>query len=118
MRAPLVLAVAALAASLAAAQPGRSLPPPPKFGAADPALVGKTADYAHFSELIATVMLVREGGVEQAMEAVPALHDETDAYIKTISLLAASKDGNASEWKGLSAKALAKLGGKNLTESE
>lgn len=103
---------------VASAAAGPIRPPPLPFGAGDPALAGKEADYAHFSDLIATVLLVREGGVDNALAAVPNLHDETEAYIKTISLLA-STGKNASEWKGLSSAALAKFGGKkNWTESE
>ena len=113
-----VALLAAAATSAAAARRGGPGTAPPAFGAADPDLVGKAADYAHFSDLIASVMLIREGGVEKAMDAIPSLHDETDAYIKTIALLAANpSDFNASAWKGLSSKSVLKLSGKNWTES-
>ena len=55
---------------------------------------------------LATVMLAREGGVEKALEAVPFLHDETHAYIKTVSLLAKNPAlGDIKNWQGMSAKA-------------
>lgn len=45
-------------------------------------------DYSHFAELLATVMVLREGGVEEAMDAVPALHDVTHATIVALVSLA------------------------------
>ena len=52
---------------------------------------------------LATVMLAREGGVEKALEAVPFLHDETHAYIKTVSLLAKNPAlGDVKNWQGMS----------------
>lgn len=114
-----MLRVAALLLAAAAVATAAPRPPPVPFGAGDPALAGKSADYGAFSDLIATVLLVREGGVDNALAAVPNLHDETDAYIKTISLLATSGK-NASDWKGLSAAALSKFGGakKNWTDND
>ena len=51
-------------------------------------------------------MLAREGGVEKALEAVPFLHDETHAYIKTVSLLAKNPAlGDLKNWQGMSSKA-------------
>ena len=48
-------------------------------------------------------MLTREGGVEKALEAVPFLHDETHAYIKTVSLLAKNPAlGDLKNWQGMS----------------
>jgi len=48
-------------------------------------------------------MLAREGGVEKALEAVPFLHDETHAYIKTVSLLAKNPAlGDVKNWQGMS----------------
>lgn len=50
-------------------------------------------------------MLAREGGVEKALEAVPFLHDETHAYIKTVSLLAKNPAlGDLKNWQGMSTK--------------
>ena len=60
--------------------------------------------------MLASVMMIREGGVEKALEAVPMLHDETHAYIKTVSLMA--KDPalfNISNWKGMSDASAAKI---------
>lgn len=50
-------------------------------------------------------MLAREGGVEKALEAVPFLHDETHAYIKTVSLLAKNPAlGDVKNWAGMSSQ--------------
>ena len=52
-------------------------------------------------------MMMREGGVDKAMEAVPTLHDTTHAYIKTMSLAEKhpewfAKNGTkAADWGGL-----------------
>jgi len=57
--------------------------------------------------MLATVMMMREGGVDKAMEAVPTLHDTTHAYIKTMSLAEKhpewfAKNGTkAADWGGL-----------------
>jgi len=57
--------------------------------------------------MLASVMMMREGGVDKAMEAVPMLHDTTHAYIKTMSLAEThpewfSKNGTkAADWGGL-----------------
>lgn len=51
----------------------------------------------HFSLppfLPASVMLLKEGSVDKAMEAVPMLHDTTHAYIKTMSLRTLSESGD------------------------
>ena len=115
-----LLAVAALLASTLAAAA-----PPPLPGLPNPDLAGRTADYGALSQLVATVLLVREGGVDRALEAVPLLHDETHAYVQATSLLAANPAwGNVSEWKGLTTKQHALLaknatgGAKNLTASD
>lgn len=93
---------------------------------ADPDLAHRDADYAHFAELLGTVMLMREGGVERALEAVPILHDESLAYLTAASLIADSAEatkkaaaaaggkGNndnfdLKSWRGLSDLAAAKL---------
>ena len=79
---------------------------------ADAELANKEADYGHFAEMLASVMLVREGGVEKALEAVPLLHDETHAYIKTVSLMAKDPSTfNLSTWKGMSDLSAAKIAG-------
>jgi hypothetical protein len=71
----------------------------------------READYAHFAELVATVMIVREGGVDAALEAVPILHDSTDAYISALTMSPTallSANGTATtKWSGLSAAAAA-----------
>ena len=95
---------------------------------ADPELAHRDADYAHFAELLGTVMLLREGGVEGAMDAVPILHDESLAYLTAASLiaesdaalsLAATNAGaagafNLSSWPGLSTVSALKMA-KNYT---
>jgi hypothetical protein len=106
---------AALAALLvlATAAPGAKMADP--FGkpfAADAEVTGKEADYSHFAEMLASVMLLREGGVEKALESVPMLHDETHAYIKTVSLLSKS-EFNLTNWKGMSASGVASIAGKS-----
>ena len=80
--------------------------------AADTEVAGKEADYSHFAEMLASVMLLREGGVEKALESVPMLHDETHAYIKTVSLLSKS-EFNLTNWKGMSASGVASIAGKS-----
>jgi hypothetical protein len=80
--------------------------------AADAEVTGKEADYSHFAEMLASVMLLREGGVEKALESVPMLHDETHAYIKTVSLLSKS-EFNLTNWKGMSASGVASIAGKS-----
>jgi len=85
---------------------------------ADPDLAHRDADYAHFAELLGTVMLMREGGVEGAMAAVPILHDESLAYLTAASLIADSVEATKASgknnfdlksWQGLSDVAAAKL---------
>lgn len=49
-------------------------------------------DYSHFAEILATVMVLREGGVEEAMGAVPALHDVTHATIVALVSLAEEEE--------------------------
>ena len=53
-----------------------------------------------------------EGGVDAALDAIPILHDSTDAYISALALNSTSKD-----WGGLSA-ATAALIAKNYTSLE
>ena len=107
--------VATLAALLAFAS---ALPGETPFGAPFQKLAdaGKEADYGHFAEMLASVMLVREGGVERALEAVPLLHDETHAYIKTVSLMAKDPSMfNLTAWKGMSGASAGKIAG-NYTD--
>jgi hypothetical protein len=105
-----VLLFAALAAAAAA------MKPPPLPGLPNPDLVGREADYGHFSQLVATVLLLREGGVDRALDAIPTLHDETHAYVMAAALMAAHPEKyNVSTWKGLSAKQAAVVAGKNVT---
>jgi len=90
--------------------------PPPLPGLPNPDLVGREADYGHFSQLVATVLLLREGGVDRALDAIPTLHDETHAYVTAAALMAAHPEKyNVSTWKGLSAKQAAVVAGKNVT---
>jgi hypothetical protein len=94
------LAVIAAAASTTVAAAG-------PFSSPVEGTAGKEADYSHFAEMLASVMMMREGGVDKAMEAVPMLHDTTHAYIKTMSLAEThpewfSKNGTkAADWGGL-----------------
>lgn len=95
------LAVIAAAASTTVAAAG-------PFSSPVEGTAGKEADYSHFAEMLASVMMMREGGVDKAMEAVPMLHDTTHAYIKTMSLAEKhpewfSKNGTtkAADWGGL-----------------
>ena len=107
--------VATLAALLAFAS---ALPGQAPFGEPFKKLAdaGKEADYGHFAEMLASVMLVREGGVERALEAVPMLHDETHAYIKTVSLMAKDPSMfNLTAWKGMSSASAGKIA-MNYTE--
>lgn len=121
---------ALLLAALAASAAARSAPPLP--GLPNPDLMGREADYAGLSHLVASVLLLREGGVDAALDTIPLLHDETHAYVQATSLLAANPQWgwNTSDWAGISAKANAALaakatlknvtvpGGKNLTAND
>jgi len=49
-------------------------------------------DYSHFAELLATVMVFREGGVDAAFEAVPVLHDMAHAMIVSLSSIAEAEE--------------------------
>ena len=98
---------AAALAVIAAAAAGTAAASDAPFSAPVEGTAGKTADYAHFAEMLASVMMLREGGVDKAMEAVPMLHDTTQAYIKTMSLAEKhpdwfAKNGTkAGDWAGL-----------------
>lgn len=98
---------AAALAVIAAAAAGTASASDAPFSAPVEGTAGKTADYAHFAEMLASVMMLREGGVDKAMEAVPMLHDTTQAYIKTMSLAEKhpdwfAKNGTkAGDWAGL-----------------
>lgn len=123
-------AAALVLATLACAAAARG--PPPLPGALNPDVAGREADYAGLSHLVASVLLLREGGVDAALDTIPLLHDETSAYVRATSLLAANPQWgfNTSDWAGVSAKAHAALaakallkngtapGGKNLTASD
>jgi hypothetical protein len=117
---PGALAVLAAAAGTASAAGNRPFSSPVEGTA------GKEADYGHFAEMLASVMMVREGGVDKALEAVPMLHDTTHAYIKTMSLAETHPEWfagkkNASEWAGLKASdvdLLKAIKDANKTESD
>jgi hypothetical protein len=78
---------------------------PAPFSSPVEGAAGKEADYGHFAEMLASVMMLREGGVDKALEAVPMLHDTTHAYIKTMSLAEKNPEWfskkNGTEWAGL-----------------
>lgn len=75
-------------------------------------------NYGHFADLLASVLVLREGGISEAIDALPLLHDTTHAYVRTLSILqeqsTSSTNGNSngnnnnpiagavSKWKGLS----------------
>ena len=100
-----VFCAASVAALLVAGSVLTTVSAAPQPGS-DEDIQSREADYGHFAEMLATVMLAREGGVEKALEAVPFLHDETHAYIKTVSLLAKNPAlGDIKNWQGMSAKA-------------
>ena len=78
------------------------------------------ASYGHFADLLASVLVLREGGVSEALDALPTLHDTTDAYVRTLSIIRAhewgtsggiggSVFGPASKWRGLTDNAVLHL---------
>ena len=96
------------AAATAAATPAHS---PPFSEAPFP-----EEDYSHFAELLATVMVLREGGIDEAMGAVPALHDLTHATLVSLVSLAEAAEG-ASEGKEEEAKSRGGGGGTGKSSS-
>lgn len=94
-------------AAVLAAAAGTAAAAPLPFSSPVEGTAGKEADYGHFAEMLASVMMLREGGVDKALEAVPMLHDTTHAYIKTMSLAEKhpewfKKNGTkAADWGGL-----------------
>lgn len=107
------LALLALAASASA----RSAPPLP--GLPNPDVAAREADYGGLAHLVASVLLLREGGVDAALDVIPLLHDETHAYVQATSLLAANPQWgfNTSNWAGVSAKAHAALAAKAMAKN-
>ena len=57
-------------------------------------------DYSHFAELLATVMVVREGGIDEAMGAVPVLHDMAHATIVALTSLAEAEAEESDRRRG------------------
>lgn len=86
-----------------------------KPAAAEPADDDHEATYGHFADLLASVLVLREGGVSEALDALPALHDTTDAYVRTLSIIRASEAagggalGPAAKWRGLTDGAVLRL---------
>lgn len=82
---------------------------------------GHEAAYGHFADLLASVLVLREGGVSEALDALPALHDTTDAYVRTLSIIRATEAaasaagggggplGPAAKWRGLTDDAVLRL---------
>ena len=62
-----------------------------KPAAAEPA--DHEASYGHFADLLASVLVLREGGISEALDALPILHDTTDAYVRTLSIIRAYEAG-------------------------
>lgn len=65
--------------------------------AATPVTPEEGEDYSHFAELLATVMVVREGGIDEAMGAVPVLHDMAHATIVALTSLAEAEAAEESD---------------------
>ena len=66
------------------------------------------ASYGHFADLLASVLVLREGGVSEALDALPLLHDTTHAYVRTLEIVRAHERGDggsvlgpAAAWRGL-----------------
>ena len=51
--------------------------------------VDHETSYGHFADLLASVLVLREGGISEALDALPILHDTTDAYVRTLSIIRA-----------------------------
>ena len=65
--------------------------------AATPVTPEEGEDYSHFAELLATVMVSREGGIDEAMGAVPVLHDMAHATIVALTSLAEAEAAEESD---------------------
>lgn len=84
------------------------------------------AAYGHFADLLASVLVLREGGVSEALDALPMLHDTTHAYVRTLAIIRAQEAkaaagsnaaaggalGPASAWQGLTDAAVRNLANK------
>ena len=87
-----------------------------KLAASEPA--DHEATYGHFADLLASVLVLREGGVSEALDALPLLHDTTHAYVRTLEIVRAhEKDGSsvlgpAAAWRGLTDGAVRNLANK------
>ena len=89
---------------------------PAATGPAEPAADHEDS-YGHFADLLASVLVLREGGVSEALEALPLLHDTTDAYVRTLSIIRAHEGagksgsalGSAAAWRGLTDNAVRNL---------
>ena len=102
----LLALAAALATSSTAAQPF-TLPPPAFASAASAASPpSPSTTHAHLADLLAGVLLLREGSVKDAVAALPGLHDLAKAYVLALEALALVPGAvalNKTEWAGLSA---------------
>ena len=68
--------------------------------AATPVTPEEGEDYSHFAELLATIMVVREGGIDEAMGAVPVLHDMAHATIVALTSLAEAEAEESDRRRG------------------
>lgn len=103
-------ASAAVASQAAPLPPPPFAPPPHAASAASPPHPAST--HAHLADMLAGVLLLREGSVADAAAALPGLHDLAKAYILALEALAlapASLAPNKTEWAGLSAAQAAAL---------
>ncbi len=97
-------AAAATVASLPTTTLALSFPPPPFAppGHGDPAAVADTeASHGHLADLLAGVLLLREGGLKGAVDALPGLHDLAKANILALEALKSGPKGALEEWEGL-----------------
>lgn len=69
------------------------------------------AAYGHFADLLVSVLVLREGGISEALDALPMLHDTTDAYVRTLSIVRAHEGvfGPEAKWHGLTDNAVLHL---------
>ena len=119
LRSSLLLAAAAATAAAALlptpAHAAFPIPPPPFAppGGLDASSTAATEDaHGHLADLLAGVLLLREGGVSGALAALPGLHDLSKAYVLAMEKMeeGGSKLGlNMTEWEGLSGTQAARL---------
>jgi len=114
-RSLLLAAAAAALASALAPLPAAALPLPP-FASPTPPDAGAAADteaaHGPLADMLAGVLLVREGGVKEAAAALPGLHDLAKAYVLALEGLDAAKglvQADKDEWTGLTPQQAADL---------